>query len=269
VPKGAGLLDFIHSPSRLTHPQYRAPGSDRWQPISWDDALDRIAKLMKQDRDANFVAKTPEGLTVNRWLTTGMLAASPAATSRLSHAQGRPQPRHPFIRQPSACVTRPDGGRSCPDVWPWSDDESLGRHQECRHRSHHGRQRRRAHPCGFKWVTEAKAHNKARLIVVDPRFTRSASVADVYVPIRTGTDIRLLGGVINHLLSEDKIQHEYVRSYTDLSFIVREDFAFATDCIRATTLRNAATTIDVDYEIGPDGYVKADPALAHPRCVYS
>src|SRR6267143_1611572 len=75
-PKGAGLLDFIHSPSRLTHPQYRAPGSDSWQPISWDDALDRIAKLMKQDRDANFVAKTPEGLTVNRWLTTGMLAAS-------------------------------------------------------------------------------------------------------------------------------------------------------------------------------------------------
>ena len=46
-----------------------------------------------------------------------------------------------------------------------------------------------AHPCGFKWVTEAKAHNKARLIVVDPRFTRTASVADYYAPIRTGTDI--------------------------------------------------------------------------------
>jgi formate dehydrogenase major subunit len=75
-PKGAGLLDFIHSPSRLKVPEYRAAGSDKWQPISWDDALDRIAKLMKQDRDANFVAKTPDGLTVNRWLTTGMLAAS-------------------------------------------------------------------------------------------------------------------------------------------------------------------------------------------------
>jgi formate dehydrogenase major subunit len=75
-PKGAALIDFVHSPSRLTHPQYRAAGSDHWEPISWDDALDRIAKLMKQDRDANFVAKTPEGLTVNRWLTTGMLAAS-------------------------------------------------------------------------------------------------------------------------------------------------------------------------------------------------
>ena len=75
-PKGAGLLDFVHSPSRLLRPEYRAPGSDKWQPISWDDALGRIAKLMKEDRDANFVAQTPTGLTVNRWLTTAMLAAS-------------------------------------------------------------------------------------------------------------------------------------------------------------------------------------------------
>jgi formate dehydrogenase major subunit len=75
-PKGAALIDFIHSPSRLRRPEYRAPASDHWQPMSWDDALERIAKLMKQDRDANFVAKTADGLTVNRWLTTGMLAAS-------------------------------------------------------------------------------------------------------------------------------------------------------------------------------------------------
>jgi len=75
-PKGAGLLDFVHSPSRLQYPEVRAPGSNKWERISWDDALGRIAKLMKQDRDANFVQKTAEGLTVNRWLTTGMLAAS-------------------------------------------------------------------------------------------------------------------------------------------------------------------------------------------------
>jgi len=75
-PKGAGLIDFIHSPSRLLHPQYRRPGGTEWEPITWDDALDKIAKLMKADRDANFVAKTADGHTVNRWLTTGMLAAS-------------------------------------------------------------------------------------------------------------------------------------------------------------------------------------------------
>ncbi|VVD86424.1 sulfate ABC transporter substrate-binding protein [Pandoraea nosoerga] len=75
-PKGASLIDFIHSPNRLMYPEYRKPGSDKWERISWDDALDRIAKLMKEDRDANFVEKTDDGLTVNRWLTTGMLAAS-------------------------------------------------------------------------------------------------------------------------------------------------------------------------------------------------
>ncbi len=75
-PKGAGLLDFVHSPSRLLRPEYRAPGSDHWQPISWDEALGRIAKLMKTDRDAHFIAKTPDGLTVNRWVSFAMLAAS-------------------------------------------------------------------------------------------------------------------------------------------------------------------------------------------------
>ena len=75
-PKGAGLVDFIHSPNRLTFPEYRAPGSDTWQRISWDEANTRIARLMKEDRDANFVQQTAEGKTVNRWLTTGMLAAS-------------------------------------------------------------------------------------------------------------------------------------------------------------------------------------------------
>ena len=63
-----------------------------------------------------------------------------------------------------------------------------------------------AHPCGFKWVIEAKAHNKAKLIVVDPRFTRTASVADYYAPIRAGTDIAFLGALINYLISNKKYQ---------------------------------------------------------------
>jgi len=90
-PKGAGLVDIIHSKSRLKYPEYRAPGSDKWQRISWDDALDRIAKLMKADRDANFVAKNEAGQTVNRWLTTGMLAASATSneTAFLTHKIAR------------------------------------------------------------------------------------------------------------------------------------------------------------------------------------
>ena len=79
-PKGAGLVDFIHSASRLKYPEHRAPGSSEWKRISWDEALDRITTLMKEDRDANFVTRNADGLTVNRWLTTGMLAASASSS---------------------------------------------------------------------------------------------------------------------------------------------------------------------------------------------
>lgn len=75
-PKGAGLLDFVHSPNRLKYPEYRAPGSKEWKRISWDEAFTRIAKLMKDDRDKNFIAQNDKGETVNRWVSTGFLAAS-------------------------------------------------------------------------------------------------------------------------------------------------------------------------------------------------
>ncbi len=75
-PKGAGLLDFVHSPNRLKYPEVREAGSKEWKRISWDDALTRIAKHMKADRDANFIAKNADGATVNRWVSTGFLAAS-------------------------------------------------------------------------------------------------------------------------------------------------------------------------------------------------
>jgi formate dehydrogenase major subunit len=86
-PKGASLLDFVHSPHRLRFPEYRAPGSDHWERVTWDWALDRIARLMKDDRDQNFVAKNAAGVTVNRWATTGLLAASASAneTGYLTH----------------------------------------------------------------------------------------------------------------------------------------------------------------------------------------
>jgi formate dehydrogenase major subunit len=75
-PKGAALKDFVHAPTRLQYPMVRRPGSDKFERISWNAALDRIARLMKDDRDANFLARNKDGTPVNRWTTTGMLAAS-------------------------------------------------------------------------------------------------------------------------------------------------------------------------------------------------
>lgn len=75
-PKGSALLDFVHSETRTKFPQYRGPGERDFKRISWEKALDRIARLMKDDRDKNFIATNQDGVTVNRWLSTGFLAAS-------------------------------------------------------------------------------------------------------------------------------------------------------------------------------------------------
>ena len=75
-PKGAGLLDFVHSKSRITFPEHRTPGAKEWTRVSWDWALQRIATLIKGDRDQNFLTQNDKGQTVNRWTSVGFLAAS-------------------------------------------------------------------------------------------------------------------------------------------------------------------------------------------------
>jgi formate dehydrogenase major subunit len=78
-PKGAGVMDMIQSPNRLKEPQVREPGSNQWKTISWDEALTRVAKHMKADRDANLIKTNAAGVTVNRWNTTGILCSSAAS----------------------------------------------------------------------------------------------------------------------------------------------------------------------------------------------
>jgi formate dehydrogenase major subunit len=87
-PKGASLADFVNSPSRLRYPEYRAPGEAEFKRVSWDFALDRIARLMKEDRDRNLVVKNAAGVTVNRWPTVAFLAAS-ASTNETGYITGK------------------------------------------------------------------------------------------------------------------------------------------------------------------------------------
>lgn len=86
-PKGAALLDMVKSPNRLKYPEVREAGASEWKRISWDEALNRVAKHVKADRDANFIEKNADGITVNRWNTTGFLASSAASneTGYLTH----------------------------------------------------------------------------------------------------------------------------------------------------------------------------------------
>src|SRR5262249_28088789 len=80
-----------------------------------------------------------------------------------------------------------------------------------------------AHPVGFRFVMEAKERG-AKIIHVDPRFTRTSAVADLYIPMRSGTDVVFLGGIINWLIANDRYFKEYVVNYTNASSIVSDDF---------------------------------------------
>ncbi len=160
-----------------------------------------------------------------------------------------------------------------------------------------------AHPVGFQWVMEAKANN-ATVIHIDPRFTRTSALSDLHIPLRAGTDIALLGGVINYILSNELDFREYVRAYTNASFLIREDYQDtedldglfsgydpATAAYHPTTWHyegvsarpspgtrhpGEAKETSASYQYGSGGPmldgvtdgVAADPTLQHPRCVY-
>ena len=87
-PKGAALLDFVHSPDRLQHPEHRGAGEAEFKRVTWDWALARIARLMKEDRDRNLVLANDKGVTVNRWTTVAFLAAS-ASSNESGYLTGK------------------------------------------------------------------------------------------------------------------------------------------------------------------------------------
>ncbi|MEN9780881.1 MAG: formate dehydrogenase-N subunit alpha [Pseudomonadota bacterium] len=128
-----------------------------------------------------------------------------------------------------------------------------------------------AHPCGFKWVTEAMQKRKAKLIVVDPRFTRSAAVADVYAPIRVGTDIAFLAGVINYMLANNKVHMDYVKAYTNASFLINPGFKFDNGLFSGydEAKRSYADRSSWQYVMDKKGeFVDVDPTLEAPNCVW-
>ena len=127
------------------------------------------------------------------------------------------------------------------------------------------------HPCGFKWPIEAKRNRNAKMIVVDPRFTRTAATADLFVQIRTGSDIAFLGGIIRYAIENNRIARDYLIQYTNAAFIVRKGFKLPEDGLYSG-FDPAAHTYDKatwNYEEGGDLKGKADtpgdgPPSANP-----
>ena len=124
------------------------------------------------------------------------------------------------------------------------------------------------HPVSFKWITKAMDQG-AKLIVVDPRFTRSAAKADLYVRLRPGTDIALMGGLINYVVENNLYHKDYVANYTNAAFLVNKDFGFHDGLFSGfDKAKKAYDPATWSYEVDAEKKPVTDPTLTNPQCVF-
>ncbi|HEV2475459.1 MAG TPA: molybdopterin-dependent oxidoreductase, partial [Candidatus Dormibacteraeota bacterium] len=127
-----------------------------------------------------------------------------------------------------------------------------------------------AHPVGFQWFMRAKLDRGAKIIHADPRFTRTSAVADMYLRIRTGSDVAYFGGLINYVLQNNLFHDDYVRNYTNASFIVRKDYAFNDGLFSGYNPNTRTYNISTwGYETDSEtGYAMRDMTLQDPSSVF-
>jgi formate dehydrogenase major subunit len=124
------------------------------------------------------------------------------------------------------------------------------------------------HPISFRWVMKAK-DNGGTVIHVDPRFTRTSTKADIYAPLRSGTDIAFLGGMIKYIIENDKYFKDYVVNYTNATYILGEKFAFKDGLFSGFNAENRAyDNAQWAFVVEENGLPKKDPTLQDPRCVF-
>jgi formate dehydrogenase major subunit len=134
-----------------------------------------------------------------------------------------------------------------------------------------------AHPVGFQWFMQAKLDPKrgpgsgggAKIIHVDPRFSRTSAVSDIYTRIRTGTDVAFYGGLMNYVIANDLYHADYVKHYTNASFVVNEKYGFNDGLFNGYDPEGRKYDPKAwVYETGPGGFAVRDLTLQHPRCVF-
>ncbi|NMC72659.1 MAG: formate dehydrogenase-N subunit alpha [Myxococcales bacterium] len=275
--KGSSLYQMCNGETRLRRVLHRKPGSDRFEAIDWATAAKRIARLVKDTRDATFAATNEAGKPVQR--TTAIASLGSAALDneecwlyqKMVRALGLVYIEHQarICHSSTVPALASTYGRGAMTNH-WTDlrnaDVVLAM----------GANPAENHPLSMRWVTRAQERG-AKLICVDPRFTKTAALADVYAPLRSGTDIAFLGGMIKYLLDHDYIQRDYVLHYTNASFLVADSYSF-----------DEAAGLFSGYDPEKRKYDKSkwkydteapagegeppepmrDPTLQHPRCVY-
>lgn len=222
--KAQSITQLTTDPKRLRKVLYRAPNSDKWEEKSWDWAMAEIAKRVKATRDATFREKEGD-VTVNRTEGIGWLGGAANNTEdcyvavKFARALGIVYLEH----QARICHSSTVGA-----LGPTFGRGAMTNHWVDLKNSDviliMGSNAAENHPISFRWITKAMEERGAKLIVADPRFTRSASKADLYVPFRSGTDIAFIGGLINYTIQNKLYNEEYVKAYTNALTLISPDY---------------------------------------------
>jgi formate dehydrogenase major subunit len=265
-PKGSASLQLTTGSARRRGVLYRpAYGSD-WQDLDLDTAMDMVAERVIATRGATWQEEL-DGVRVARTLGIASLGGATLDNEEnylikklftaLGVVQVENQARVCHSSTVAGLGTSFGRGGATTFMQDLQNSDCI---------VIEGSNFAEAHPVGFQWVMEAKARG-ATIIHVDPRYSRTSAVADLYVPLRAGSDIAFLGGIINHVLRTEAYFHEYVLAYTNAATIITEEFRDTEDLDGLFSGLNEETR---RYDVGTWSYegMRTDETLQHPRCVF-
>lgn len=222
-PKGSATLQLTTGSARRHQVLYRRPYGTDFEPLDLETAMDMVADRVLETRRRTW-----------EWEHEGLRTARTLGIASLGGATLDNEENYLIKKLLTGLgvIQVENQARVCHSSTVAGLGSSFGRGgattfmQDLQHADCiviQGSNFAEAHPVGFQWVMEAKARG-ARVIHVDPRFTRTSALADLHVPLRAGSDIAFLGGIINHVLTEEKDFREYVLAYTNAATLVGEDF---------------------------------------------
>ncbi len=222
-PKGSATLQLTTGDAREEHVLYRRPGGTNWEPMDLDTAMDKVADKV--------IAARKDGW---EWESDGKRTRRTMGLASLGGATLDNEENYLIKKLFTALgiVQVENQARICHSSTVAALGTSFGRGGSTTYLQDlqradciliEGSNFAEAHPVGFQWVMEAKSRG-AKIIHVDPRFSRTSAMADVFVPLRAGTDIVWLGALINHVLTSERYFRDYVVAYTNAATIVRDDF---------------------------------------------
>ena len=228
-PKGVGYGHIPNSAERPKCPMYRAPGSDHWEEISWEEAIDRAARAIKKARDENWIGEDEvkgQKFMSNRTDAIGLIGGS----------QVNNEECYQLIKMTRGLgvVKLDNQTRVCHATTPPALGAAFGRGAmtgswyNIKHAKLiwiEGSNMAECHPMGMKNVMQAK-DNGAIVVHVDVRYTRTSRVADHFFQLRTGTDIAFLGAIINYIIQNKKYNEAYLRRNTNAFCLLRDDYSF-------------------------------------------